>query len=198
MKKETKTAKPEGAAFDLMIDSVKWREIRGLKQRLARACGMTIAFLPKTLQEKAFVAEWTVLLTTDAAVRRLNHDFRGLDKPTNVLSFPAEEPAFLRRRSAAPAPFQLGDIAIAYQYVAKESKEQNKILLDHVTHLVIHGLLHLFGYDHMTDADAAKMEKMETKIMAALGLADPYAPEIEETPAPRKARVAAKMKKRAA
>jgi len=108
----------------------------------------------------------TVLLTDDASVRTLNADFRGKDGPTNVLSFPAAE-------SARP---HLGDIALAYGVCAREAGAQGKPLADHLMHLTVHGVLHLLGYDHQTDAEAEAMEGIERAILSKLGVPDPYAP----------------------
>lgn len=134
---------------------------------------MVATHLPARLR---FPFSATLLLTTDAKVRTLNRDYRGKDKATNVLSFPQFDAADLPKIGKQRPPVEVGDIAIAYQTVAKEAKDSNKLMKDHVTHLTIHGLLHLFGYDHMVDDDADKMEKLETRIMKALGLPDPYAP----------------------
>jgi probable rRNA maturation factor len=154
-------------------DTLSWSSIKGLPARLEKAATVTLQHLPKNLR---FPVTATLLLTTNASLRRLNHDFRGLDKPTNVLSFPQHEPAALHRQSGKKTLTELGDIAIAYQYMVAEARKDHKILINHVTHLFIHGLLHLFGYDHMNDPDAGRMERLETKIMAALGLPNPYAP----------------------
>lgn len=108
-----------------------------------------------------------VLLTDNAAVRDLNGRFRDKDKPTNVLSFPAPE-------SAAP---HLGDIVLAYGVCADEAVAQKKTLADHLSHLVVHGVLHLLGRDHEDDAEAEEMEAEEREILAELGVADPYAAE---------------------
>ena len=108
-----------------------------------------------------------VLLTDDAAVRELNGRFRDKDKPTNVLSFPAPE-------NALP---HLGDIVLAYGVCATEAETQGKTLADHLSHLVVHGVLHLLGRDHEDDAEAEEMEAEEREILAALGVADPYAVE---------------------
>jgi probable rRNA maturation factor len=102
----------------------------------------------------------------DAAIRALNAQWRGMDKPTNVLSFPA--PGAL-----ASKPL-LGDIVVAHETVAREAKEQEKDLRDHVAHMVIHGFLHLIGYDHETRLEAEAMEALEGRVAAALGLPDPY------------------------
>ncbi|WP_428061552.1 rRNA maturation RNase YbeY [Brevundimonas sp.] len=106
-----------------------------------------------------------VLLTDDEAVRDLNARFRDKDKPTNVLSFPAPD-------SAAP---HLGDVVLAYGVCAAEAEAQGKTLSDHLSHLVVHGVLHLLGRDHEDDAEAEEMEAEEREILAGLGVADPYA-----------------------
>ena len=108
------------------------------------------------------------MLTDDATIRAMNAQWRGIDKPTNVLSFPAGES--LRARSA-----HLGDIAIACETVAREAAAENKAFLDHLAHLAVHGYLHLIGFDHETDPEAERMEHLETRILAGLGIADPYA-----------------------
>ncbi len=107
----------------------------------------------------------TVLLTGDAEIQDLNARFRGKAAPTNVLSFPAPE-------SAAP---HLGDIALAYGVCAREAAAQGKSLQNHLMHLAAHGVLHLLGYDHETDAEADAMEGMERAVLATLGVPDPYA-----------------------
>jgi probable rRNA maturation factor len=115
-------------------------------------------------------AELSVVLGDDAMVRTLNSTWRGQDKPTNVLSFPAED-----GEPPAGAPRLLGDIVLAYGTVAREAGEQDKTLHDHLSHLCVHGLLHLLGYDHETAPDAAEMEGLEISILAGLGIADPFA-----------------------
>lgn len=152
--------------------SANWNRVEGLRPRLALAAKVTQEHLPKKLR---FPISATLLLTTDAHIRRLNRDFRGMDKATNVLSFPQNEPADLHRFKASKQAIEMGDIAIAYQYIVVEAKKNHKILINHITHLFIHGLLHLFGYDHILDPEAGQMERLETKIMAALDLPDPYA-----------------------
>ena len=107
-----------------------------------------------------------VLLTDDAAVRRLNATWRGLDKPTNVLSFPAPP----NDPSGA-----LGDIAIAFETTAREAAAEGKPLAHHLSHLAVHGFLHLIGYDHEQDLQAEEMEALERKVLAGLGVPDPYA-----------------------
>lgn len=120
-------------------------------------------------------AEVAVLFTDDQAIRDLNARWRGHDRPTNVLSFANHDliPGSWPRRS--PGPALLGDIVLAYQTSASEALNEGRPLADHVSHLVIHGTLHLLGYDHQDDADALVMEDLERRILAGLGIGDPYA-----------------------
>jgi probable rRNA maturation factor len=120
----------------------------------------------KTVKHGAPGRALAVLLTDDAAICRLNATWRGIDKPTNVLSFPAPP------MRATPAP--LGDIAIAYETTAHEAETEGKPLSHHLAHLSVHGFLHLLGYDHASDAQADAMEDLERKVLAALGVPDPY------------------------
>jgi probable rRNA maturation factor len=118
-------------------------------------------------------AELAVMLTDDAGIRTLNANWRGIDKPTNVLSFPALQPT--GRGGPDDAPRMLGDIAIAYQTVRLEADDEQKPFEHHLSHLAIHGFLHLVGYDHEKDADAETMEALEAEILAQLGIPDPFA-----------------------
>ncbi len=144
-------------------------------------------------------AELSVLLADDATVRDLNLRYRGQDKPTNDLSFAlhadsedeiSESPADgdleglenISRRDAAP--ILLGDVVLAFETVDREAREQGKPFQDHLAHLVIHGVLHLLGFDHIADPDAERMERLETEILAGLGIADPYAGRDGESRAP--------------
>ena len=120
-------------------------------------------------------AELAIMLTDDAGIRTLNANWRGIDKPTNVLSFPALQPT--GTPSAGDAPRMLGDIAIAYETTRSEADDEQKPFEHHLTHLTIHGFLHLIGYDHETDEEAGEMENLERKILAQLGIPDPYAPQ---------------------
>lgn len=104
----------------------------------------------------------TVLLCDDSAITALNRDFRGKDRPTNVLSFPSDEKGYL------------GDIAIALPTCVREAEAQGKAIADHMAHLTLHGYLHLLGFDHMDDAGAEEMERLEAAILARQGIADPY------------------------
>ncbi|WP_444934021.1 rRNA maturation RNase YbeY [Microbulbifer sp. JTAC008] len=114
-------------------------------------------------------AELSVRIVDESESQELNHQYRGKDKPTNVLSFPTDFPAEL------DLPM-LGDLVICAPVVELEAEQQSKSLSAHWAHMVVHGTLHLLGYDHIEDADAQVMESLETKLLANLGIADPYAP----------------------
>ena len=118
-------------------------------------------------------AELAVMLTDDPGIRTLNSNWRGIDKPTNVLSFPALQGEGARKPGDAPR--MLGDIAIAYETTRHEADAEGKPFEHHLSHLAIHGFLHLIGYDHENDADAEEMEALETEILEQLGIPDPYA-----------------------
>jgi len=117
--------------------------------------------------------ELAVMLTDDAGIRTLNRNWRGIDKPTNVLSFPALQPS--GARGPADPPRMLGDIAIGYETTRKEAGEEQKPFDHHLSHLAIHGFLHLIGYDHEKDEQAETMEELEREILSQLGIPDPYA-----------------------
>lgn len=112
-------------------------------------------------------AEVSIVLTDDAEQRQLNREWRGKDAPTNVLSFPQIEPF-------APVVGILGDIILARQTLEREAADLGKSFSDHFTHLVVHGFLHILGYDHVEDDQAKAMEALETRILASLGVDDPY------------------------
>lgn len=114
-------------------------------------------------------AELSILLTDDARMRVLNRDYRGKDNPTNVLSFPAGD------EHAVGRPRLLGDIALALETIGLEAAEQSKSPGNHLSHLTVHGVLHLLGHDHDTELQATAMEALETEILRGLGIADPYA-----------------------
>ena len=122
--------------------------------------------------------ELGVRLTDDAEVRLLNRRYRAGAAPTNVLSFPAADctPGVVPAPPADGAPLALGDVVLAYETVRAEAGAQGKPIADHVRHLVVHGVLHLAGYDHEDAAAAAAMERLETAVLAALGVPDPYVP----------------------
>ena len=123
-------------------------------------------------------AELAVMLTDDAGIRTLNGNWRGIDKPTNVLSFPALQP--VGAGGPDDVPRMLGDIAIAYETTRKEADDEQKPFDHHLSHLAVHGFLHLVGYDHEKDTEAEAMENLEREILSLLGIPDPYADQDRE------------------
>jgi probable rRNA maturation factor len=155
--------------IDLAIEDARWETaIPGLEALVARAVEAGLAVAPETPDGPV---EVSVLLTDDAAVQELNRMWRGKDKPTNVLSFPA---APQPRHAGAATP--LGDVVLAYETLVRESAEQSKPLQNHLTHLLVHGTLHCLGQDHeIGEAEADAMEALEVAALATLGIPDPYA-----------------------
>lgn len=152
---------------DIAIESALWAVEPSAEETVRRAIAAaaeTVRALP------AADGEVSVVLTDDAALRTLNRQWRRLDQPTNVLAFPAKT-----LRSGNGMPSLLGDIAIAYETTAREASAQDKTLPQHLAHLAVHGFLHLTGYDHDSDAAADEMERLEARILARLGVPDPYA-----------------------
>lgn len=148
---------------DILVTAEAWAELDWLEE-------LTLAVVRRCTEvsnaKLALVCELCVTFTDDAAIRALNARWRGIDQPTNVLSF--ETPGELLTKPA------LGDIVIAYETAAREAKEQDKTLRAHVAHLIVHGFLHLIGHDHKIASEADAMERLERRVMAALGLPDPY------------------------
>lgn len=132
---------------------------------MARAIAAAVA---EAKPKFAGVSEVSVLLTDDVEQQELNKQWRGIDKSTNVLSFPQLEPF-------GPVSGLVGDITLALETVQREAEEMGVGFEAHFTHLVVHGFLHLLGHDHIEDGEAEVMESLETKILAGLGIADPYA-----------------------
>ena len=158
------------AGIDVVIEAEDW-DLAGLDALAARACGAALAYLDRP------GTEVVVLGCDDTRIAALNADFRGKPRATNVLSWPAHDPA-PREPGARPVPpdeDELGDIAIAYETCRDEAAAQGKTLADHTTHLLVHAVLHLAGYDHENDPDAEMMEATERAILATLGISDPYA-----------------------
>ena len=156
---------------DVMIEDDRWAEA-GIEALAERSCAAALAHLGHG--DAGF--EVAVLACDDARIAALNADFRGKPQPTNVLSWPSEERGAETPggQPLAPEDEELGDIAISYDTCSAEALAAGKTLGDHATHLIVHGLMHLLGYDHETDADAALMEGLETEILAKLGIEDPY------------------------
>jgi probable rRNA maturation factor len=149
-------------SIDLQVDDPRWRKVRGMRARLRQAAELA---LKRGKAGKS--SSLTILLTDDARLKNLNRDFRGKNRPTNVLSFPAK----------TATDNYLGDIALAYGVTATEARDGGKRFADHAMHLTVHGMLHLLGFDHQTGRAAKVMEPLETRILHQLGIADPYARE---------------------
>jgi probable rRNA maturation factor len=152
-------AEPALRCTVVVLDAAWIKALPGVARAARRAARAAFAGT-----RRAGARSLTIALADDTEVRALNSRDRKKDKPTNVLSYPSGERAFL------------GDVVLARQTVWREAKVQKKSPADHVTHLVVHGVLHLLGYDHETsDADAERMEALERRVLAKLGIADPYA-----------------------
>jgi len=142
------------SGITLLVEDPNWRVHRGLQARLKHAA-------QAARRAARLKGDFCILLADNKTLRRLNRGFRGNDKPTNVLSFPGTGD-------------YAGDIAIAYGVTKAEAKAAGKTFADHATHLVVHGVLHLAGHDHERPKDAQVMEPLEVKVLARLGIADPY------------------------
>lgn len=162
---------------ETLIEDARWQAfgLEALAERSARSALTGLGLATKGFQIG-------LLACDDARIAALNADFRGKPQPTNVLSWPSEERGaeFAGEAPEPPEPGEaddpdpLGDIAIAWETCAREAGEQDKPMVDHVTHLIVHGMLHLLGYDHVEEEDAALMEGLEVRILASLGVSDPY------------------------
>jgi len=159
--------------IDVELACAGWTGLCPLAEALARgAAGLALA-RGTTALGLAWrgAVELGITLGDAANQQQLNRDYRGLDAPTNVLAFPVWEPG---TRLPPGAPVLLGDIALALETVAQEATEQEKPIGDHLVHLTVHGVLHLLGYDHLTQVEATAMESLERSILAELGVPDPY------------------------
>ena len=161
-------------ALETLIEDTRWDEA-GLEALVDVAERATLAYLGLDHE----VCEGSVLGCDDEKITELNTQFREKDKATNVLSWPAAERATPNMRPPLPEPdfdgsVELGDIAISFDTCAREAEAAGTPFEHHITHLIVHGLLHVLGYDHITDADADIMERIETEILASLGVPDPY------------------------
>jgi probable rRNA maturation factor len=157
--------------IQLSVESGGWPDEDALNSFAARVLEHTAGFLALNTGQPfpESVVEISLVFTSDDDIRTVNEAWRGQDKPTNVLSFPA----FPLAPGGQPGPM-LGDIIMAEETLRREALDLGIPFDDHLTHLLVHGFLHLFGYDHMTDEEAAVMEGLETRILAEMGLADPY------------------------
>ena len=165
---------PDDISTDCVIEDDRWATL-GLDALAERAVRAALSW-------RGIGGDVVVMGCDDARIAALNADFRGKPQPTNVLSWPSEERGaeFVGEMPDPPEPGSaedpesLGDIAIAWETCAAEAGAQGKPMQDHVTHLIVHGVLHLLGYDHIEDEDATLMEALEVRILASLGVSDPY------------------------
>jgi probable rRNA maturation factor len=147
--------------IDVLVDSERWKDAERIKSMVRRAVTQAAGTVSTTGTELAIV------LTDDSAIRLLNRDWRGIDAATNVLSFPAKNAGDARH---------LGDIVLAFETIAREARNERKPLAHHIAHLAVHGFLHLVGYDHQRNLEAAAMENIEREILRQLAIPDPYRP----------------------
>lgn len=159
---------PLWLSLDIVQDAEGWDGVEGL-DALIEDAGRALAARPRFSDLTS--AEACVALSDDASVQDLNLRYRGKDKPTNVLSFPASAAG---HPAGGAEPRALGDLVLAYETLVREAGEQGIPLAHHLQHLVVHGLLHLLGFDHETEADAEEMEAIEVEILAGLGIPNPY------------------------
>lgn len=150
----------------LTVEAGDWPPEQRLAEIATRAVTATLSVGGLRCAAKS---ELSLLFTDDAAIAQINAQWRGIDRPTNVLSFPGEEIEI----GATGGPM-LGDIALAHETLEREARLEGKRFEHHLTHLIVHGLLHIFGYDHGDDEEAELMEALERRILASLDIADPY------------------------
>jgi probable rRNA maturation factor len=171
---------PAAPEIAIAVEAGAWppeEEVRALTGRAVRAAVAAMADAPGGGAPPSLEGtELSVLFTDDAAVQALNAKWRGLDKPTNILSFPQSGPKTGRKDvGQRPAGGLLGDIVLAAETVAREAALAEKPLEDHMAHLIIHGFFHLLGHDHAVDSEAEEMEQLERAALSRMGIADPYA-----------------------
>ena len=160
---DRESAGAEGLEIQIAVEDPAWQDaVPALLSRVERAARAALDHR-RARPAAAGAAELSILLADDGCVRALNRAYRGRDRATNVLSFPYEEVC-------------LGDVVLARETIEREAAEQGKSTGDHLAHLLVHGILHLCGFDHEDEAEAREMERLEREILAALGLADPYRP----------------------
>ncbi len=158
-------ADPSWLTIDVVFEDDAWPDVARVEAHVREAAG---ALAAHAIMHGVEPGDACIALSNDAHVQKLNATFRGQDKPTNVLSFPAPE------NPVPHAVEALGDIIIARETLEREAAEKGIPLADHLRHLTVHGLLHLLGYDHETEAEAVEMENLETEILSKIGIPDPY------------------------
>jgi probable rRNA maturation factor len=165
--------------FEVAEQSEIWSEVQGLSRGLAKSVTELCQHVAPGPDGDVLVS---IALASDAEVQRLNRDFRSQDKPTNVLSFPMPSGVSGDQLREDGQPLPIGDVVLAFETISSEARQAGVAVLDHVCHLIIHGILHLLGYDHQNDAEASKMEQLEIDILAGLGIDNPYRENLSDEP----------------
>jgi len=179
---------PESSSLEIAValHDTAWSDaLDDLENRARAAVRRTLTHV---MPDNEGPLEISLVFTDDSEQRLLNRDYRDNDRATNVLSFPNMDDHDRDDRAGPEAsgqPRLLGDVVLARETVAREAQAQGKSLADHTSHLLVHGLLHLLGYDHQDNAEAEEMEALETRILAEMGIADPYRAEAERASGPR-------------
>ena len=156
--------------FHITIDDDRWKSHRlGLEKLCAESIGLAWSSIRTKTSPPIFIS---ISFTNDRAIKKINAATRGKNKPTNILSFQSFESVKDLPRVTSPVP--VGDLVLSYETIFAEAESEDKKIKHHLTHLLIHGFLHLFGYDHMTSKEADIMEKLEIKLLKALGIPNPY------------------------
>ncbi len=168
---------PASVSVDVIINHPAWKSASLSLEDFAQdiiSLTLSMADLPAELTDREI--EVCVVLTDDSEIHTLNRDYRGMDKPTNVLSFAnLDSDSAEDELAMEDMPFSLGDVIIAWDTMQREAIEQHKKFEDHLSHMMVHGTLHLLGYDHMDDGDAAVMEGLEIRILEKINVENPYA-----------------------
>ncbi len=172
--------------LEITIRDPGWRRVvPDVEEWADRAARAALSMARRGPVGRSGPVEASLTLADDALLQELNRRYRGRDKPTNVLSFPAVDVAAWPRVDQGEGeedalPALLGDVVIARQVALHEAREQGKTMRDHLCHLVVHGMLHLLGYDHEEERDAEEMERLEVEILATLGVGDPYLSDVAD------------------
>lgn len=166
--------------IDVSMENTAWRDaLPGAPAIAQKAASVAFRLACEDGGPAPAQAEASLVLADDTLVRRLNREYRGQDKATNVLSFAGMDGNGGPKNGDASRPVLLGDLIVAFETTVAESAQSGKTLADHFCHLIVHGMLHLLGYDHQTGAQAERMEGLEVRILAELGIGDPYAADPE-------------------